>query len=448
MGLPIFSTALTTGRAIADRFSSPLEENLDILLGDQDTTAIPDATAAALPSPTQIAGQNVPVPIPAPTTDQAQPQVQPGMDIGAALGQPRQREEFARPQDPNFVANLLGPQAQIAGAPESVQTVNGVQEPGIAEEGREIPDVAAAEAPNLLQQFGESARAISGELATNPVLQDLLGQVAQALTAKDPTGFPFQLATGIRESAQGAQADIVRQNVLDTLAGREPDDRIDPNMLTLSPELRSRAQLSALSEVGAAASIQSTLAGIPTGQEREVAFELTQSQIDATNALTTQRNLETAQILTSTGIGQQFDSTQLSLMRLINDTANKIAAQAAGIQGVIQDAAGNTTFQFKNPEKYVEVFNNTRDPIINSMINNKALPESARLLSTRAQTDRNVPSPNVQTLNKTTQPPDSVRDDNRLPKNAKFVGSQKQNGKTLWFYDTTGDGRADTAVRQ
>lgn len=446
--MTIFSTGFLTGKALLDRLGDTdfpaLPESSRVLSG-QDTTVAPDATATALPSPEQIAGQAAQIPI------EPQQEVQPipaglsDIDIATILGAARPKQEFEQPQIPDLVSNVLAGRQQVQ--PDTVQTLNGVQEPGIAEESREIPDTVAAEAPDALASFGDAIFKISGELATNPILQDELASIAQALTARSPQSFPFQLATSIRESAQGQQAEIARQAVIDRLAGREPDDRVDPNMLTLSPELRSQAQLNALNELNTAANIQKTLGGIQTPQEREVAFELTQAQIDASESLTTQRNLETVQLLTSTGIGKSFDSTQLSLLRLINDTANKLAAQAGGIQGVTQDASGNTTFRFKNPDKYTKVFIETRDQIINSMVASGTLPEEATLLTAPSEDGTNVAQPQVQTLDKTTQPPDSVSSDNRLPKGAKFIGSEKKDGVTLWYYDTTGDGRINTAIR-
>ncbi len=449
MTLPLFPSILATGKALARRFDMPMDEKLVQALSGQDTSAIPDATGQVIPEPSQIqpSGTQVPIQGAVQGQPQVQPQpIQPG-DIAGALGAARPRQEFVQPQTPDIIGNVLAGR-QIAETPDTVQTLNGVQEPGITGEAREIPDAVAAEAPGLLQRFGEGIGRFTSELATNPVLQDQIAQVAQALSAREPRSFPFQLATGIRESAQGAQQDLLRQATLDRLAGREPDDRIDPNMLTLSPELRTRAQLGAIAEIGAAADIQKTISGIPTGQERAQQFELTEAQIAATDALTQQRDLETIQSLTSAGIGQEFDSTQLSLLRLINDTANKIAAQAGGIQGVIQDPSGNTTFQFKNPEQYTRVFNETRDVIINNLINAGALPENARLLSTRTQADGNVSVPDTKSLDKTTQPPDSVVNDKRLPKNAKFLGSKSDDGKVLYYFDTNGDGIADTAVRK
>ena len=446
MTLPIFPSMLMTGKALARRFDMPMDEKLVQALSGQDTSAIPDATGQVIPEPSQIqpSGTQVPIQGAVQGQPQIQPQpIQPG-DIAGALGAARPRQEFVQPQAPDIIGNVLAGR-QIAEAPDTVQTVNGVQEPGITGEEPgffERLDVFSDLPPGeQLARFGEIAKAFTGELATNPILQDQIAQVAQALSAREPRSFPFQLATGIRESAQGAQQDLLRQATLDRLAGREPDDRIDPNMLTLSPELRTRAQLGAIAEIGAAADIQKTISGIPTGQERAQQFELTEAQIAATDALTQQRDLETIQSLTGIGIGQEFDSTQLSLLRLINDTANKIAAQAGGIRGVTQDTAGNTTFQFINPERYTKVFNETRDAIVNNLVDVGALPENARLLSTRTRTDGNVSVPDVGTLDRATQPPENVLKDSRL-KGATYLGTDGE----FYYFDTSGDGRTDKKV--
>lgn len=390
------------------------------------------------------------------------PAAQPAQsDVGSALGQvsaATPTQPFVQPQDPGFVANILSQPIQpgqgIATAPESVQTLNGIQEgtirPTVSGEFEqptgEISDAAAAGAPGALAKFGEFAQTISGELATNPILQDLLGQVAQALTAKDPTGFPFQLAGGIRESAQAAQVDLVRQDVLDRIAGRGPDDRVDLNQLTLSPELRKQGQLAGLSEFSAAIGGQTALAGIPSEQEREAEFELTQAQIQATQSLTNQRNIQTLEILTNAGVVDQFTSVHLSLINSINRMANQQAALVAGTTGVSIGPDGRPTFLFKDPTKANELIKEITNTQISALVDNGQLPESALILTDR-EAGQAVTVPDATTLDTTVQPPKSVSSDKRLPSNAKFIGSKKDDGKTLWFYDTNNDGKADTAVR-
>ncbi len=466
MTVPIFPSILKIGESIArqfrgEEFYSPEELELELA-----KAARQDSIAGVVPEAGQITGalQGVgpdvqqpqaaiqPQPLGPPTPQiQPQPQIQEGsgmVDVARALGEARPREQFVQPQVPDLVSNLLAGR-QIAETPETVQTLNGVQETGITGEAREIPDVVAAEAPGMLERFGEGAKAITGELATNPVLRDLLSQVAQALSAREPQSFPYQLATGIRESAQAQQMDLVRQSVLDKLAGREPDDRFDLNMSVLPPDMQMQAVLSGYGELGAAADIQRSLAGIPTEQERAAEFELTQSQIDATDALVQQRYADIISTLFAAGAIDQFDSNTLGLLRFINQRATQAASLLFEHTGMGVGPSGEKTFLFKDPQKANEMINSLFNSQIQRLVNAGKLPESSMLLTRGpSETDANVPAPDAQTLDRTTKPPDSVTKDSRLPRGAKYIGNRAENGKTLYFFDTTGDGKPDTAVRK
>lgn len=433
----------------------------DVGVGDQ-LAPTPD-TAAALGVPPAIAA--------APSVPVAQPvTAQPSQtDAAGALAQPVQQQIPPVIQaQPDFVANILAaPSGPVPGeTTDIVQSLNGVQEPGI--EGAaptrpvgadarfpgplagEIPDVAAEGAPGVLAKFGEFAQTVSGELATNPVLRDLLGQVAQALTAKDPTGLPFQLAGGIRESAQAAQVEMVRQNMLDVLAGRGPDERVDINQLTISPELMKQGQVSALNEFSAAIAGQTALAGIQTPEERAAELQLTQTQVQATQQLANQRYLENIETLTGAGVVQEFNSTHLSLLRFINQKATDNAALVAGTTGSARGPGGEITYLFKDPEKARRIIEEQTRTQIAALVDAEELPESAMLLTTGVDDPSKITTaPNISGLDTSIQPPSSVANDKRLGPNPKFMGSKKEDGgKTLWYFDTNGDGKIDQAVRK
>ncbi len=402
------------------------------------------ATTALQPqpiTPAQPAQADVPAALGAAQTE-AQPMVQPILPAAAQAV-------------PDFVGNVLAPRSEQISAETSdvVQTLNGVQGPGIegvAPLEGEISDVAAEKGPGALAKFGEFATAISGELATNPILQDLLGQVAQALTAKSPAGFPFQLASSIREYAQGAQQDIVRQSVLDVLAGRTPDERADPNRLTLSPELRKQGQIAGLNEFSAAIAGQAALADIETPEERALEFQLSTAQLQATQALTNKRNLEMLEILSGAGVEDQFTSTHLGLLRFINNKASEQAALIAGTTGIGIGPDGRPNFLYKDPIKANEIIKQITNTEITALVDVGELPESAMLLTSRDVTGKPTPVPNVQDLDTTTQPPSSVTNDKRLGTDPKFMGSKKEanTGKTIWYFDTNGDGKIDQGVRK
>ncbi len=480
MGLPIVTSVLDIGRSIArqfrgEEFYSPKELELKLAeIAKQDTAPAAATRGDTLDIVKRLEGE-IGAKISGGAQAPIQPQIQPSqpiqegggmVDVAGALGEARPREQFVQPQVPDLVSRVLAGK-QIAETPETVQTLNGVQEGGIAPQvqpqpvdvpsrfagfrgTQEIPDAVAAEAPGMLERFGEGVKAIAGELGTNPVLRDLLSQVAQALSAREPQSFPYQLATGIREAAQTQQMGLVRQSVLDKLAGREPDDRFDLNMSVLPPDMQMQAILSGYGELGAAVDISEKLAGIPTEQERAAEFELTQSQIDATDALVQQRYADIISTLSTAGAIDQFDSNALGLLRFINQRATQTASLLFEHTGMGVGPSGEKTFLFKDPQKANEMIDNLFNSQVQLLVDAGKLPESSILLTRGpSETDANVSIPNTRSLDRTAQPPNSVAKDTRLPRGSKFIGSQREEkGTTLWWFDTTGDGRADTPVRK
>ncbi len=366
-----------------------------------------------------------------------QPSTQPEPQIAQALGQAPQSVQAIQPvqvttpyinvPEPELVQNLLAPQV------DSVQKSDTIQED---------PD------GGLIGALRAGATAIG----TDPVIQDQLAQIAQALSTRSPNSFGFQLGSSIRESAQGRQVDIQRQATLDRLAGREP--AIDPSSLTISSGLKLQATQSALGEVRTAAGIEDILtnkpttaerqldanltaareaalrAGIQTSVEREQEFRLNEVQIQATAAVAQQRNVEMMQALQGTA---DLESIHFSTLREIGNQANLAATQVAGIAGMTTDASGNRSFRFKNPEAYEATFNRIRNNEIEDAIQSGVLPSSVRTLMSGAIGQQIIQQ-------------NQTEADTAIQKafpNAKLINTESRDGSIFYNYDTTGDGKAD-----
>lgn len=429
------------------------EDELVRLLSEQGIGAPPVLGQVATPEqPIQMA-----------QPAQAAKPIQPTGDIAGALGGAMSRKQFAQQEAPvDFLARLLAERPDT-GVPDTLQNLKGIQEPGttiaerlkggvrgVARAGAralatgEIPSgqEALAGAGGMLKGLSEAATAFSTELATNPVLQDQIGQIAQALTAREPESFPFQMASGIRASAQSRQADLLRQSIIGRLAGREPGDDVDIDVSILPLGMQEQITQSLVGEISSLASAQRDIAGIPTPEERLQEFEQNEAQIALTNA----RYLEIIKTLTDAGVVDRFDAGQLSLMRYVTAKANSTAAMTHSYTGMGIGPGGEKTYLWKNPKEAIKMVQEIESFMFENLIRVKKLDEAATILTTFPEEGADVTPPEIRGLDKT-PPPDSVLKDTRLKQGARYVGNSTEDGKTTYWFDETGQGRITVGIR-
>ena len=290
-----------------------------------------------------------------------------------------------------------------------------------------------------------------GNILLDPVVQDQLAQVAMALSARSPTSFGFQLGSALSASARGEQSELLRQATLDRLAGREPT--IDPSTLTLPPNLRNQTIMSALGGIEDAADAKRAEAEIQTPQERKQEFEAKEAQIQATQALAVQRNLETLQVIDQLGMAKDLEPIHFSGLKRISEIANLAATSVAGVSKMTESIGpdGETvrSYRFKNPELYFKTYNEVYNDEIEEGIETGIFPKKVRTLKSGINAQLN----NVKTAPPFERASMNIRENLAATKkmrskfpNAKYVGAAEKDSVTYYYYDTTGSGGAIMAI--
>lgn len=441
--------AAASSTGVAEQLSKPQETGLQTgvaqVLG-------PESTPDTAPTPTQQAGVSETVGADALAADVAKggdivPVSEVPDEFKAATTPSIGTEEFEQVSRTDFVGNLLAGEEELPPL-----------EKPTSEKFKQAQRIAGHEQDFFMQELG-ALKSAAFKIGTDPVIQDQLAQIAQALSAREPSSFGFQLGGALRESAQGQQASILRQSILDQLAGREP--AVDPNTLTLSAPLRQAAVTSTLSEVSTALGMEAQQAGIPTEQQQELAFNveqarfvlanqeikseaerfqlfrLNEAQIGATMALQQQRQIETtSKIGEMQTQGIDITSTHQGVIDEIDKNANVIAAKAAGITGLTKGADDTVTYQFENPDKYVETYNTIRNQEIAQAIARGVLPKAATTLMSGAESQAAIAF----------RPQADRRMTSKFP-NAVFKGTKTVGNVIFYYYDTTGSGQADQSVK-